>query len=77
MCSSDLGGEDAAEEDGRVDGGDFDVDEGAAGFDVGEVVEEAVLVRHLVEMEVERGDDLFFYAIGWIVASAVRDAERA
>ena len=71
-----AGGEDSAEEDGCVDGGDFDVDEGLAGFDVAEVVEEAVLVGHLVEMKVECGDDLFFYAVGGEVASLVGDAER-
>ena len=68
-------GEDSAEEDGGVDGGDFDVDEGLAGFDVAEVVEEAVLVRHLVEMKVERGDDLFFDAIGVEITALVGDAE--
>ncbi len=70
-----AGGEDAAEEDSRVDGGDFDVDEWLAGFDVGEVVEEAVLVGHLVEVKVECGDDLFFDAVGGEVASFVGDAE--
>jgi len=68
-------GEDAAEEDGGVDRGDFDVDERPAGFDVAEVVEEAVLVRHFVEMEVERGDDLFFDAGAVLIAALVGNAE--
>ena len=70
-------GEDTAEEDGRVDRGDFDIDEGSAGFDVAEVIEEAVFVRHLVEMKVECGDDLLFDASGVEVSALVGDAESA
>jgi len=69
-------GEDAAEEDGGVDGGDFDVDEGFAGFDVAEVIEETVLVRHLVEMKVERGDDLLPDPAGVEVSALVGDTKR-
>lgn len=53
-------GEGAAEKDRSVDRRYFAVDEGLAGFDVVEVVEEAVLVRHGVEMEFEGGEYLFF-----------------
>ena len=63
--------------DGGVDGGDFDVDEGFAGFDVAEVVEEAVFVRNLVEMEVESSYDLFFDAISCEIATFVGDAKSA
>ena len=70
-----AGGEDSAEEDRGIDGGHFDVDKGLPGLDVIEMVEEAVLVWHLVEMEVERGDYLFFYAIGRGVAPLVGNTE--
>lgn len=53
-------GKDAAKQDGRVDGGHFAVDERLAGLDVVEVVEEAVLVWHLVEVELQGGERLFF-----------------
>ena len=69
------GGEDAAEKDGCVDRGHFYVYEGLAGFYVVEVVEEAMLVGHLVEMKVERSDDLLLDAIGGEVAALVGDAE--
>src|ERR1700722_13316826 len=39
------------------------------------MVEEAVLVGHLVEMKVERGDDLLFDAIGVEVTAFVGEAE--
>ena len=68
-------GENSAEEDGGVDGRYFDVDEGLACFDVAEVVEEAMLVGHLVEMKVERGDDLLLDASGVLVAALVRNTE--
>ena len=70
-----AGGEGAAEKDGGVHGRYFDVDERAAGFDVAEVREEAVLVRHLVEVEVEGGKDLLFDATGVLIAALVGDAE--
>jgi len=67
--------EDPTEEDSGVDGGDFDVDEGFTGFDVAKVIEKAMLVGHLVEMEVECGDDLLPDAIGIEVTPLVGDAE--
>jgi len=72
-----AGGEDTAEKDGSVDGRYFDVDEGFAGFDIAEVIEEAVLVGHLVEMKVERGDDLLLDPSGVLVAALVGDTESA
>ena len=55
-----AGGEDAAEEERGVDGGDFVVADALAGFDVVEVVEEAVVVvAGLVGVEAEGAADLF------------------
>ena len=68
-------GEDAAEEDGGVDRGDFAPAGGFAGGDVVEVVEEAVLVLHVVEVEVERGEDLALDGVGGDVALFVGDAK--
>ena len=43
--------------------------------DFDEVVEEAVLVGHLVEVKLQGGEYLFFQAIGWEIASPVGDAQ--
>jgi hypothetical protein len=73
-----AGGEDAAEKPRGVDAGDFDGGQRLAGVDVVEVVEEAVLVRHGVEVEVEgglhAGDDVGVGDVGEI-AALVGDAE--
>src|SRR5215469_6194334 len=66
---------DAAEQDRRVDGGEFTAAPAASGFDVGEVVEEAVNLGQMVEVPIESGaypvDDL---RVGH-VAAMVGDAE--
>ena len=67
-------GENAAQQDRGIDGRDFAVDQRLAGFDVVEVIEEAVLVGHFVQMELQGGKDLLFEAGGGEVTSPVGDA---
>jgi hypothetical protein len=49
-------GENAAEQDGGIDGGDFGVPDAPASVDIGEVIEEAAMVRQFVTQELQRGD---------------------
>ena len=50
-------GEDPAEQNCAVDGGDFGIPEAVAGVDVGPVVEEAAMVRHLFPKKAQPGED--------------------
>jgi hypothetical protein len=49
--------EDTAEQNGGIDGGDFGIPNSFPGFDIGEVIEEATMVRHDVPKRSQRLDD--------------------
>ena len=70
-----AGGENAAEEQRGVDGGDFYVLCADAGVDVVEVVEEAVDAGQGVRVEVQRAADLLDDFGARLVAAVVGDAE--
>ena len=68
-------GENTAEQDAGIDAGNLGIGRRLAGVDVVEVPEEAVAVRKLVEMEVERGADALDYSVVRQVAAVIGDAE--
>jgi hypothetical protein len=70
-----TGGEDSAEEERGVDGGDLAIAPGLAGFDVVEVEEEAVLIGEDIAVEAQGTADLFEDLRGGIVGTLVGDAE--
>jgi len=68
-------GEDAAEQDGGVDGGDFGVPDAFAGVDVGEVKEEAAMGGELSPEEDESVDDAETGVLVRDVTALFRDAD--
>src|ERR1700740_2336896 len=67
--------EDAAEEDGSVDGRKLTLFPTLAGFHVNEMIEETVDVGSSVDKEAKRALDAFDDFRGFAIAAAVADAE--
>jgi hypothetical protein len=67
---------DTAQQDGRIDGGDLTVNKRLSSLDVVEVIEKAVLIRHLVEVKLKRRQNLLSEEICCEIISTVGNAER-